>query len=180
MMTDARMKKSNQKGQALIELIVFLPLMVAIYSVINSFANSINGSINQQKITRAYFYNRIQNNSTIPGTKIGDPGTIMGWQSFGMFYIGWKEKFQGGGDDEGDPIMPCYKINLPFQNAPTDDCEQEYTEAETLWVRVGTVYGVCGATYVNRSGRTFHAPDFRDANGSSFQRVIDRTSCVIQ
>lgn len=174
------MKKSNEKGQALIELIVFLPLMVAIYSVINSFANAINGSINQQKIARAYFYNRIQNNSTIPGTKVSDPGTIAGWQSFGMFYIGWKEKFEGGGDDEGNPIMPCYRINLPFQNAPTDQCEQEYTQAETLWVRVGTVYGVCGATYVNRSGKTFQAPDIFETNGTSYRRVIDSSSCLIR
>jgi hypothetical protein len=174
------MKTFDQKGQALIELVVFLPLMVGIYSVVNSFANSINGSINQQKIARAYFYNRIQNNSTIPGTKISDPGTIAGWQSFGMFYIGWKEKFEGGADEEGNPIMPCYRINLPLKGAPTDECEKEYSEARTLWVRVGSVYGVCGATYVKRSGRTFLAPEVRDANGSSFQRVIDKTSCLIQ
>lgn len=173
------MKKMNQKGQALIELIVFLPLMVAIYSVINGFANSINASINQQKITRAYFYNRIQNNSTIPGTKAADDGVIMGWGSFGMFYIGWKEFFVGNSSD-GSPVMPCFRINLPFRNAPTDQCEEKYTTPETLWVRVGTVYGICGATYVNRQNQTFIAPEFGDPTGSTFNIVIDKSSCIIQ
>lgn len=172
------MKKNNQKGQALIEMIVFLPLMVAIYSVINGFANSINASINQQKIARAYFYNRIQNNSTIPGTKSADPNVIMGWRTFGMFYIGWKEYFTGDADD-GSPIMPCYKINLPFRNAPTDECEEKYTQPETLWVRVGTVYGLCGATYVNRQNQTFLAPEYLESNGTAFSVVIDKSSCII-
>ena len=60
------MKRSHQKGQALIELIIFLPLMFMFYSMISGFANAINGSINQQKIARSYFYYRLQNNSTIP------------------------------------------------------------------------------------------------------------------
>src|SRR5665648_323680 len=102
-------KKLNcQKGQALIELIVFLPLMITLYSVIGGFANAINGSINQQKVSRSYFYYRIQNNSTIPGIKSGD---YQNWRKFGMFYIGWKERFENA----DQPVMPCYKISIPFR-----------------------------------------------------------------
>ena len=60
------MSKNNQTGQALIELIIFLPLMFMFYSMISGFANAINASINQQKVARAYFYYKVQNNSTIP------------------------------------------------------------------------------------------------------------------
>src|SRR6476661_10177366 len=119
----------NEKGQALIELIVFLPLMITLYSVIGGLASSINGSINQQKVTRAYFYYRIQNNSTIPSPKAGDWNT---WKKFGMFFIGWKDYFQ----DSSTPVMPCYKINIPFKNSPQDKCEDSYSEQKTLWVRV--------------------------------------------
>jgi hypothetical protein len=161
----------SQHGQALIELIVFLPLMITLYSVIGGFANSINGSINQQKITRAYFYYRIQNNSTIPGTRSGD---FSSWSKFGMFYIGWKDKFENG----DQPIMPCYKISIPMRNDPSDECTQAYSDNKTLWIRVGTVYGICGATYVNRgSDRIIQVPD---ALGLTYGQALDQDSCLIR
>jgi hypothetical protein len=160
----------SQKGQALIELIVFLPLMVTLYSVIGGFASSINGSINQQKIARAYFYYRIQNNSTIPGTKTGD---FQNWRKFGMYYIGWKDKFEAG----DQPVMPCYKISIPFKENPGDECESPYNTENTLWVRVGTVYGICGATYVNQNNMVVQVPD---AIGLRFSEVLDESSCSIQ
>lgn len=161
----------NEKGQALIELIIFLPLIVTLYSVISGFANSINGSINQQKITRAYFYNRIQNNSTIPG-----PGVVRGeypaWSLFGMFYIGWKDYFKNA----GSPVMPCYKVNIPFKDSPKDKCEDSYNTAVTLWVRVGTIYGICGATYLHSNQKVFSVPD---GGMTPFTVLIDRNGCNI-
>jgi hypothetical protein len=163
-------KMKNQKGQALIELIVFLPLMITLYSVIGGLASSINGSINQQKVTRAYFYYRVQNNSTIPGPKSGDWTT---WKKFGMFFIGWKDYFQNG----DTPVMPCYKISIPFKDVPADKCEDSYTETKTLWVRVGTVYGVCGGTYFFQgTTQVSLAPDYP---GLQMEEVIDRSSCLI-
>lgn len=165
----------NDRGQALIELIIFLPLMITLYSVIGGFASSINGSINQQKITRAYFYYRIQHNSTIPGPKSSP--SVLSWRQFGMFYIGWKDYFQGGAEEGGNPVMPCYKISIPFKDLPEDKCEEQYTKDRTLWVRVGTVYGVCGATFVNKDGKTYFLPD---DIGQDFKTVVDKTSCLIQ
>lgn len=159
----------SQKGQALIELIIFLPLMITIYSVIGGFASSINGSINQQKITRAYFYYRIQNNSTIPGPKTNRDFTQ--WKQFGMFFIGWRDKLNGD-----SPVMPCYKISIPFKEAPEDNCEDQYTQDKTLWVRVGTVYGVCGQTYYHQNSQVYFVPDML---GQDFKQTIDVNSCLI-
>lgn len=161
----------NNRGQALIELIVFLPLLVTLYSVISGFASSINGSINQQKVTRAYFYYRIQNNSNIPAPQSGAEEN--GWSQFGMFYIGWKERFEG----ENLPVMPCYKINIPFKNEPTDKCEDKYDVQQTTFVRVGTVYGICGATYVNQNNVISMVPDNTD--GQDYNLVSERRSCTI-
>lgn len=162
-------KLKNEKGQALIELIVFLPLMITLYSVIGGLASSINGSINQQKVTRAYFYYRIQNNSTIPTPKSGAWDT---WKKFGMFFIGWKDYFQSG----ETPVMPCYKVNIPFRNSPADKCEDSYSEPKTLWVRTGTVYGVCGGTYFYQgANQVTLAPN----SGYRMEEVIDRSSCLI-
>ena len=161
----------QDKGQALIELIIFLPLMFTLYSVISGFANAINGSINQQKIARSYFYYRVQNNSTIPRPDLVSRSHLS-WSRFGMFYIGWKDYFL----NETSPVMPCYRISIPLKAAPTDKCEDRYTETNTLFIRVGTVYGMCGATYRNFGQRTVPSPD---ENGLSFQEVVDAGSCVI-
>jgi hypothetical protein len=166
------MKKENnsQKGQALIELIIFLPLMITVYSVIGGFASSINGSINQQKIARSYFYFRIQNNSSIPGpTLLGTSGSS--WKKFGMFYIGWKDHFI----NSKTPVMPCYKITIPFKENPSDQCDQAYTDPKTLWIRVGTVYGVCSTTHAVQNDKYFLIPD----GGGSFTEVLDKNSCTI-
>jgi hypothetical protein len=164
-------KSYSIKGQALIELIIFLPLIIGLYSVISGFANSINSSINQQKITRSYFYNRIQNNSNFPGPGLFDFDTYSRWRFFSVFFIGWKDYFNGE-----SPIMSCHRANIPFKNRPDDKCENAYDKDQTLWIRVGTVYGVCGATYFYNSGRVYHVPDLQ---GLSFDIVVDRGSCII-
>lgn len=163
------MKIKNERGQALIELIVFLPLMITLYSVIAGFASSINGSINQQKVTRAYFYYRIQNNSNIPAPQSG--ALDFNWSQFGMFYIGWKERFEG----ENQPVMPCYKVSIPFKDEPTDECGEKYEKEQTTWVRVGTIYGVCGATYVNQNQIISMVPD----STGDYNLVSDLSSCTI-
>lgn len=165
------MKNKSNKGQALIELIIFLPLMIALYSVISGFANSINGSINQQKITRAYFYNRIQNNSTFPGPSlVGE--SLQSWSLFGVFFIGWKDYFKNA----SSPVMPCYKVSIPFKDGPKDKCEDAYSQKRTLWVRVGTVYGVCGTSLFNNRSEVFMVPD---GSGPGIKVLSDKNSCVI-
>jgi hypothetical protein len=163
------LKKSS--GQALIELIIFLPLIVTLYSVIAGFANSINGSINQQKIARSYFYNRIQNNSTIPNPRTLN-NTYVNWSIFSVYYIGWKDYFKG----EGFPVMPCYRVNIPLKDKVKDNCEDAYSEKSTLWIRVGTVYGICGASFLHSNGKVYYLPDFP---GINFTSVVDKSSCII-
>jgi hypothetical protein len=163
------MKKNNQKGQALIELIIFLPLMFIFYSMISGFANAINGSINQQKIARSYFYYRVQNNSTIP--KPDAEGTFANWQLFGMFFIGWKDYFENQ-----KPVAPCYKLTVPLQANSSDKCETEYTTPSSLYIRVQTAYGVCGSTYQKSGNTAVPVPDFL---GGSFQTLVDKGSCLI-
>ncbi len=163
------MLKNNEKGQALIELIIFLPIMFMFYSMISGFANAINGSINQQKISRAYFYYRVQNNSTIPKPDEGD--THMGWTKFGFFFIGWKEKFENQ-----KPVAPCYKISVPMAPAGDDKCEDKYTEPRSMYIRVQTVYGVCGTTYARNDNDVVQVPD---SNSGDFTSVTDRARCTI-
>lgn len=166
-MKKIKYESSSEKGQALIELIIFLPLIITIYSVVGGYASAINGSINQQKITRAYFYARVQNNSNIPGPSVSSPSVYQAWSKFGMFFIGWKDYFQGG----NTPVMPCYRVNIPFKNSPAEKCEDAYSTNKSLYVRIGTVYGVCGATWINNGGFITMADP---------QQSVDLGSCIIK
>ena len=165
------MKARNQNGQALIELIIFLPLMFMFYSMIGGFANAINGSINQQKITRAYFYYRVQNNSTLP--KPDKEKTYRNWKTFGMYIIGWKDYFAAGGES---PVAPCYELKLPTGRGTSDKCEEAYPQATTQLIRVQTVYGVCGATYEKFDSTVLQIPDF---SGADYKILIGREGCLL-
>lgn len=161
----------DQSGQALIELIIFLPLMFTLYSMISGFANSINGSINQQKVTRSYFYYRVQNNSTVP--KPDEEFTYQGWGRFGMYFVGWKDSMQGD-----DPVAPCYQITIPMNGSNGEDCERPYTQETTQYIRVGTAYGICGATYGAANGQTVLS--LPDGVGYGPADLLDPGSCLIQ
>lgn len=165
--------KKNEEGQALLELIVFLPLLFTVYAIVTGFANAIYGSINQQKFTRSYFYYRVQNNSTIPRR----PPDGVNWKLYGMFFVGWREKVQ---DDR--PFLPCYRISIPIANSSSEGCDDTYTSngddtPSSQFMRVGTVYGFCGATYVRSNNQSFFAPNRLDLN---YMSVTDKLSCIIQ
>ena len=165
-------KKLDQRGQALIELIIFLPLIFTLYGLIGGFANAINGSINQQKITRSYFYFRAQNSSTMP--KPSGAINYQSWRRFGMFFIGWSDKPID--ESSPQPYAPCYQISFPVQGAASDKCEQPYTNSTTQFIRVGTVYGTCGNTYANIGGKVMNVADAK----AGFSKVLDYGACAIE
>ncbi|MFL5783812.1 MAG: hypothetical protein ACJ76H_04320 [Bacteriovoracaceae bacterium] len=167
------MSKQNEKGQALLELVIFLPLMFVVYGLVTGFANAIFGSINQQKFTRNYFYYRVQNNSTIPRR----PPSDVNWKKFGMYFVGWREKMVA---DE-NPYAPCYRVSIMVKGADNDSCEESYSgtaddRPSTQYMRVGTVYGFCGATYVTEDRNIYPVPHKRLM---SYQSLLDNSSCSI-
>jgi len=167
------MKKIDQEGQALIELIIFLPLIFTLYGLIGGFANAINGSINQQKITRAYFYYRTQNNSTIP--KPLQVPNFQNWRRFGLVFTGWSD--EPISDSTPAPVAPCYEISFPVAGAPNDRCENQYATKTTQFIRVGTAYGICGASYITVNGRASGA---MDVNRNVSNVIVDQQACIIE
>jgi hypothetical protein len=135
----------NEDGQALIEFLIFLPFMLMMYSVSMSISNAINASINQQKIARSYFYYRLSNNSTFPRPRRDTAEPSTSWKVFGFQIMGWSEKLL-----DQNPVAPCFKFNVPLGDGQEDGCEDTYSGASTQFIRVKTVYGVCGATYIKR------------------------------
>ena len=49
-------KQERARGQALFEFIVFLPFLLFMLTIMFTVGNAINGSINQQKAVRRYFF----------------------------------------------------------------------------------------------------------------------------
>ena len=145
--------------------------MFSLYSMISGFAGAINGSINQQKATRAYFYYRVQNNPYVP--KPDEANTHMAWNQFGMFFVGWLDEMQND-----NPVATCYKVSIPLLNDPSENCDQPYSKETTQYIRVGTAYGICGATFArNPSGNgVVILPHVQNAQ---FETVVNRGSCVI-
>jgi hypothetical protein len=133
-------KVKSKSGQALIEFILFVPFMMTLYSSILTLASSINGSINQQKHLRGYFYARVKHNSTVPVPF--NIEFLNGIVNVGMVQLGWREKEQNN-----SAVAPCYRIKSFLGNALNEECEEQSGDS-TLLIRVKTVYGICGTNYV--------------------------------
>jgi hypothetical protein len=171
----------SEKGQALVEFIVFLPFMIMLYGIVVIMGNAINGSINQQKVTRGYYFYRLQNNSAITKPFRGEEGgapipLTAGWRIYGHFFIGWSDYLEGN-----SPVAPCYKLTLPLVGSNlTDQCEEPYSQAATQNIRVGTVFGICGVTYFINNNQAIPGPIGPGGNGNAISGVLDPSSCLIQ
>lgn len=162
--------KINQSGQALIEFLLFIPFMMMAYSLMLSLGNSINGSINQQKIARSYYFYKIQNNSMAP--QRGDSGNF---QLHGMDYIGWMTQIEGC-QDQGKPEACCYQLRLPVAKKAGDECAEPYTDQSTQFIRVMTVFGVCPTTYT-RDGGGYYS---REPRTQAMNSLISSSGCTNQ
>ena len=136
---------SNQEGQAIFELILFLPLLMFLYTIFYTTGNSINGSINQQKATRGYFYSLVKQNSYV--SRVIDLNTLKdnGIKTIGFQAIGWRDHDQGNTKS----FAPCFKFSSLLKNGATEECDSNERDEErsSRFVRVFTFYGVCGPTF---------------------------------
>lgn len=136
-------KLNNEEGQAIFELLIFMPILVFFYTIIFNVGNSINVSINQQKATRRYFYHLIKGNSYLPSNN-SLTAYRSGYTRVGIALIGYADRLEGG----SSPIAPCFKFNSFFSGDTGETCEEESPgEKQTSFVRVFTAYGICGETY---------------------------------
>lgn len=166
---------TDQSGQALLEFLAFLPFIIMMYLITITLGGAIFGSINQQKAARGYLFARVKNNSYLPrpgyaGADVDDAELPWrGWERFGTYFIGWKEKFAGA----GSPLASCYKLNLPTKDIEKK-CES-YGKQASQYIRVMTVYGICGATYFVKEGADVYHTPWQVAN-----EVANVDACTIK
>ncbi len=148
----------NQKGQAVFEMIIFLPFLVFLYSIYYTVGNSISGSINQQKAVRAYFYNLTKGNSYLNTRPDLTQYSNVSLKTVGFSSLGWREKTNGDGRTA---FAPCFKFSSLLKNTSTEECDSSEREEEgsSRFIRVFTYYGVCGPVYTETTelgGNTFY------------------------
>lgn len=140
---------SNSKGQALFEFLIFLPFTFILITVFITMGNSINGAINQQKITRGYFYYDLKNNSMAPNSKrVLRWYTSAGLSRTSVSVLGWKVKNDASGLY---PVSSCYRVNPMLTGSTDETCEDTTSikgdDTPSAFVRIYTVYGICATPY---------------------------------
>lgn len=144
------MDVNNEEGQAIFEVMVFLPLFIFFFTIIFNIGSAINVSINQQKVTRRYFYYLAKGNSYLPTqsnlTLYKGAGVL---KIVGMSFIGYRQEYVTGSEQ---PAGPCFRFSS-FLTGETDETCEDASGADpstTNFIRVFTGYGVCGQSYALR------------------------------
>ncbi len=151
----------NDKGQAIFEFIVFLPFFLMLFAFFGSVANSINGSINQLKSSRSYFYHLSRGNSQIFNRQELSAMASSGVRRVSISIIGWKHK-----TSSKVPVAPCYKVFHFGENNET--CEEKPEEERSNYIRVFTAYGICGTSYSLLPSGNFQ-PNYGDSTAACGQ-----------
>ncbi len=135
----------NEKGQAIFEFVIFLPVLLFLMTIMLTTGNAINSSINQQKSTRGYFFAIIQNNSKIPTRDDLKNLENFSMNNVSVFSIGWRDKEVGGSAS----LAACTEYTTLFGAINVGEtCEDAIVnDNKSQFIRVFTFFGVCTETY---------------------------------
>lgn len=146
--------KKNQKGQAIFEFIIFIPLLVFLYTIFYTAGNSLNGAINQQKAIRGYYYNLLKNNSYIISQNDLIQLKNRGMNKIGFFALGYKEH----GQSESEQFASCFQFSSMLRGTSNEKCDDSSRtdEGSSTFIRIFLAYGVCSANYEIDNTGGFH------------------------
>ena len=160
-MDEFRKNLKDEKGQAIFELIIFLPFLLFLYMIYSTAGDSISASINQQKAVRGYFYSLVRGNSYVNNLSELDQFAGRSVLMVGFSALGWREKSDNG---PNGAYAPCFKFSSLLKNDSTEECDDKSRNQDadgngvTHFIRVFTFYGVCGPVYsaTQAGGRNFY------------------------
>jgi hypothetical protein len=153
---------NNENGQAIFEMIIFLPFLIFLYTVFYTVGNSISASINQQKAVRGYFYQLVKGNSYIvSAVDLDSDASQYNIHTVGFFAIGWAEELL-----QARPVGNCFHFTSMLRNNSTEVCNSSVRTDPTASyiIRAFTMYGICGPV--------FEPPPSALVNGKKF--VLDQ------
>lgn len=137
-------KYLNQNGQALFEMVLFLPFLMFLYTIYYTAGNSISGSINQQKAVRGYFYALVKGSSYVVPFADLQNFKAKGLSKVGFNAVGWSDHLKGT-----KSFAPCFRFSSLLKNGSTEECDGSDRDGEgtSRFIRLFTFYGVCGPYY---------------------------------
>jgi hypothetical protein len=136
---------NNENGQAIFELIIFLPFLIFLYTIYYTVGNSISASINQQKAVRGYFYQLVKGNSYIvPAVDLASDVNEHGIHTVGFFALGWADELLNN-----QPVGNCFHFSSMLKNNSTEVCNSSVREepSSSYFIRAFTMYGICGPVF---------------------------------
>ncbi len=161
----------NEQGQAIIETMLFLPVIIYFLVFLTKAGSAINTSINQQKSTRSYTYYLLKGNSN--GMRQMDFDRMDDFTLISSFMLGFREKATAGGDNS---FGTCHSIpNLPWLAASGQNCDDGPgigNPGDNTFIKVFTMYGVCAGSYAKIDTGDFHTVDYPTSSN-----VLSSASC---
>lgn len=156
---------NNEHGQALFEAMIFIPILLYLVVMMITIGNSISTSINQNQAARTYTFYIMQGNSD--GSGAFDIDRLQGQLSvLGSFMIGWSEEMAGASGN--NPVGANFKIpSLPWAPASDENCKDKSNPEDTSCIKIFTLFGVCGETFVKTEDILFRSTDPSIAQPSS-------------
>lgn len=138
------LEDKSERGQAIFEFVIFIPFLLIFIATLVTVIGAVNGSINQVKATRNYFYMLANNNSMLPATKLLlELKNTKGLGLIGISSVAWRVKAQGESS-----LAPCYKIATFVGETPVgEECDARFEESFSTFIKVKTMYGLCATTY---------------------------------
>jgi hypothetical protein len=150
---------NNENGQAIFEMIIFLPFLIFLYTIFYTVGNSISASINQQKAVRGYFYQLVKGNSYIvPATDLDLHVNTNNIHTVGFYALGWAEELMQG----KNPIGNCFHFSSMLKNNSTEVCNSKVRDAidASYFIRAFTAYGICGPVFEPPSSPLLNGKQF--------------------
>ncbi len=138
--------KINQKGQALFEFIIFLPIFLYMIKILFDYGDAINHSINQLKVVRGYYSYSNAGDSNLPNLAFANDFKGRGVAQIGSDAFAWSATKTTGS------ILPtgsCVKVMGFLGNGiQGETCEAPQVDnLKTQFIRAYSAYGVCTGTW---------------------------------
>ena len=147
-------KVREQKGQALMEFLMLMPILLALLWYLVHVSAAINTSIVGQKHTRSQLFLKLYNHRAGPVANEFDPA--LGGPERAVFYIGVsKNPIKGTEKPDAPEVMLGMGMNPKKMDLANDDAGEAGADVFRQKVRVRTVFGICTSRKITPGTSSF-------------------------
>ncbi len=144
--TMAVKKNKNEKGQAIFELIIFLPIFLFLIKSLFDYGDAINLGINQLKVVRGYYFYSVSHDTMVPNAKFLEDFKNNGVNHVSLDAFSWS--LDTIAESGGSPVGACVKVYGFLGNEIEEECrEANPVDRKTQFIRIYSSFGVCTGTW---------------------------------